>query len=220
MATDPNKIKNPQVGSKMKTPNLLWIVLIGLTLVISSCGKKEEISDDDDSSCVTSTTASGSITVGSETFSGVYAAECITEDLPELLKGIKFVYVVTGDSTFSEEIHLYDDTSCSTVSGYWKNGRASVTVGAASGSYYRVDYTKSTIKLLANTTTAESILEGVFGGNVNLTVGEEYSLSDSGEARKNLIYVTSNTVKLGDDSSSDYPSDVSDGPPEAKKTCQ
>jgi len=204
----------------MVTPNLLWIVLIGLTLVISSCGKKEEISDDDDSSCVTSTAASGSITVGSETFSGVYASECITEDLPELLKGIKYVFVVTGDSTFSYEIHLYDDTSCSTVSGYWKNGRASVTVGAASGSNYKLDYTTSTIKLLANTTTAESILEGVFGGNVNLTVGEEYSGTDSGEARKNLIYVTSNTVKLGDDSSSDYPSDVSDGPPEAKKTCQ
>ena len=203
----------------MKTPNLLWIVLIGLTLVISSCGKKEEISDDDDSSCVTSTAASGSITVGSETFSGVYATECVTEDLPSLLKGINLVIVVTGDSTFSEELHLYDDTSCSTVSGYWKNGRASVTVGAASGSNYKLDYTKSTIKLLANTTTVESILEGAFG-NVNLTVGEETSLPDSGEARKNLIYVTSNTVKLGDDSSSDYPSDVSDGPPEAKKTCQ
>ena len=203
----------------MKKLSLLWIVLIGLTLVISSCKKEESDDDDDSSSCVTSTTASGSITVGSETLSGVYATECIIEDLPELLKGVKFVFVVTGDSTFSEEIHLYDDTSCNTVSGYWKNGRASVTVGAASGSYYRVDYTKSTIKLLANTTTAESILEGVFG-NVNLTVGEETSLPDSGEARKNLIYVTSNTVKLGDDSSSDYPSDVSDGPPEAKKTCQ
>ena len=196
-----------------------WLVLIGSILVIlGSCAKDEN--EETTSSCATDTTASGSITVGSETLSGVYASECITEDLPELLKGIKFVFVVTGDSTFSEGYHLYDDTSCSTVSGYWKNGRASVTVGAASGSNYKLDYTKSTIKLLANTTTAESILEGVFGGNVNLTVGEEYSVTDSGEARKNLIYVTSNTVKLGDDSSSDYPSDVSDGSPEAKKTCQ
>ena len=201
----------------MKTPNLLWIVLIGLTLVISSCGKKEEISDDDDSSCVTSTAASGSITVGSETFSGVYATECVTEDLPSLLKGINLVIVVTGDSTFSYEIHLYDDTSCNTVSGYWKNGRASVTVGAASGSNYKLDYTSSTIKVLANTTTAESILEGAFG-NVNLTVGEETSLPDSGEARKNLIYVTSNTIRLGHSSSSNYPSDVDST--ELKKTSQ
>jgi len=50
MATDPNKIKNPQVGGKMKTPNLLWIVLIGLTLVISSCTKEEEKAEDDDNS--------------------------------------------------------------------------------------------------------------------------------------------------------------------------
>jgi len=35
---------------KMKKLNLLWIVLIGLTLVISSCAKKEEIDDSSDAS--------------------------------------------------------------------------------------------------------------------------------------------------------------------------
>ena len=209
----------------MKTPNLLWIVLIGLTLVISSCAKKEESDDDDDSSsCVTSTTASGSITVGSETLSGVYATECITDTekltgMPSDTKGGKEVFVVTGDSTVTQGLNLYSDTSCSTLAGHWMNGFTSVTVGAASGSNYKVDYTKSTLKVLANTTAVKSTFEGwLTGAGVTLEIGEEKSLSDSGEARKNLWYVTSDTFKKGSHSSSDYPSDVNDG--ELKKTCQ
>ena len=220
-----NKVKNPQVKGKMKKLNLLWIVIIGLTLVISSCAKKEESDDDDSSSssCVTSTTASGSITVGSETMSGVYASECITDlsslSFPSDTKGGKFVYVVTGDSTGSRELILYSDTSCSTVSGSWKEGFTNITVGAASGSNYKVDYTKSTLKVLANTTAVKSTFEGwLTGAGVTLEIGEEKSLSDSGEARKNLWYVTSDTFKKGSHSSSDYPSDV--GSDELKKTCQ
>ena len=212
----------------MKTLNLLWIVLIGLTLVISSCAKKEETAESSDDSsgsssvsCVTSTTAaSGSITVGSETMSGVYATECITDlsssSLPSDTKGFKEGFVVTGDSTVSREGFLYSDTSCSTLTGHWKGGMTSFTVGDASGSNYKVDYTTSTIKVLACTTTVESWMEE--GSDVNLTLGEEYSRSGSGEARKNLIYVTSNTIKLGPDSSSDYPSDVDSN--ELKKTSQ
>ena len=210
----------------MKKLSLLWIVIIGLTLVISSCAKKEESDDDDSSSssCVTSTTASGSITVGSETLSGVYATECITDSgkltgVPSDTKGGKEVFVVTGDSTVTQGFHLYSDTSCSTLSGYWMNGFTSVTVGAASGSNYKVDYTKSTLKVLANTTAVKSTFEGwLTGAGVTLEIGEEKSLSDSGEARKNLWYVTSDTFKKGSHSSSDYPSDV--GSDELKKTCQ
>jgi len=206
----------------MKKLSLLWIVLIGLTLVISSCKKEESDDDDDSSSCVTSTTASGSITVGSETLSGVYATECLTDNLtgmPSDIKGGKEVFVVTGDSTVTQGLNLYSDTSCSTLAGHWMNGFTSVTVGAASGSNYKVDYTKSTLKVLANTTAVKSTFEGwLTGAGVTLEIGEEKSLSDSGEARKNLWYVTSDTFKKGSHSSSDYPSDV--GSDELKKTCQ
>ena len=127
--------------------------------------------------------------------------------------------MVTGDSTVSQEIHFYTDTSCSTLSGTWKNGFTSVTVGAASGSNYKVDYTKSTFKVLANTTAVKSTFEEwLTGAGVTLEIGKEYSGTDSGEARKNLWYVTSDTFKKGSHSSSDYPSDV--GSDELKKTCQ
>ena len=52
-----------------------WLVLIGSILVIlGSCAKDEN--EETTSSCATDTTASGSITVGSETMSGVYLSNC------------------------------------------------------------------------------------------------------------------------------------------------
>ena len=54
-----------------------WLVLIGSILVIlGSCAKDEN--EETTSSCATDTTASGSITVGSETMSGVYLSNCDT----------------------------------------------------------------------------------------------------------------------------------------------
>jgi len=82
-------------------------------------------------------------------------------------------FLVTGDSTGSRELIFYSDTSCSTLSGYWMNGFTSVTVGAASGSNYKVDFTKSTFKVLANTTTVKSIFDGwLTGAVVTLEIGK------------------------------------------------
>jgi|ETNmetMinimDraft_11_1059920.scaffolds.fasta_scaffold74717_1 hypothetical protein len=200
-----------------------WIAIIFFTLVISSCAKKEESDDSDDSTCVTSTTASGSITVGSETMSGVYASSCVTEnltDFPSDTKGIKMVKVVTGDSALSEEFLIYTDTSCSTNSGHIKWGRTSVTVGDASGSNYKVTYTASTVKVLANTTVAETAIESMFEDSIDLTVGTEFSASDSGESGKNLFYVDSTTIRTADvvaDNES-YPTDIDS--PTMTKTCE
>ena len=56
---------------------LFWMVLIvGIVALIGSCAKKDE--ETAASTSVTSTTASGSITVGSETLSGTYVSECNT----------------------------------------------------------------------------------------------------------------------------------------------
>ena len=143
---------------------LFWMVLIvGIVVLLGSCAKK----DDDTaaaSTSVTSTTASGSITVGSETLSGTYVSECNTTGFtanaglglfPSDVKSGKTVIVVTSDTTFSDEMLMYTDTSCSTPTAYTKNGNTSVTVGVASGSNYLVTYASSTYKVQADTTVAE-----------------------------------------------------------------
>ena len=126
---------------------LFWMVLIvGIVALIGSCAKKDE--ETAASTSVTSTTASGSITVGSETLSGTYVSECNTTEFaaaagtsmfPSDVKSGKTVIVVTSDTTISDEMLMYTDTSCSTPTAYIKNGRDNVTVGTASGNYYQGD---------------------------------------------------------------------------------
>jgi hypothetical protein len=104
---------------------LFWIVLIvGTGALLGSCAKK----DGDTAAATTSassTTASGSITVGSETLSGVYVSTCNasafaavagTSIFPADVASGKTVMVVTSDTTFSDELLMYTDTSCSTPS--------------------------------------------------------------------------------------------------------
>ena len=104
---------------------LFWMVLIcSVAVILTSCSKDEE-STTAASTSVTSTTASGSITVGSETLSGTYVSACNTTQFaaaagsnmfPSDVKSGKTVIVVTSDTTFSDEMLMYTDTSCSTPS--------------------------------------------------------------------------------------------------------
>ena len=200
---------------------LFWLALIvGTVVLIGSCAKK----DDDTaaaSTSVTSTTASGSITVGSETMSGTYVSACNTTQFaaaagsnffPPDVKSGKTVIVVTSDTTISDEMLMYTDTSCSTPTAYTKNGNTSVTVGVASGSNYLVTYTSSTYKVQADTTVAETHLEAFLlaatGSAVDLTVGTEHSTSGSGNLKKNLWSVTSTTIQTGEDDEDTYPTEM------------
>ena len=191
---------------------LFWMVLIiGIVALIGSCAKKDE-SPTAASTSVTSTTASGSITVGSETLSGTYVSECNTTQFaalagshffPSDVKSGKTVIVVTSDTTISDEMLMYTDTSCSTPTAYTKNGNTSVTVGVASGSNYLVTYASSTYKVQADTTVAETHLEAFLltatGSAVDLTVGTEHSMSGSGNTYKNVWSVTSTTIQTGEE---------------------
>jgi hypothetical protein len=200
---------------------LFWLAfIVGTVVLIGSCAKK----DDDTaaaSTSVTSTTASGSINVGSETLSGTYVSECNTIQFaaaagtsmfPSDVKSGKTVIVVTSDTTISDEMLMYTDTSCSTPSAYSKNGRDNVTVGAPSGNYYQVTYVSSTYKVQADTTVAETHLEAfllaAMGSAVALTVGTENSMSGSGNLKKNLWSVTSTTIQTGDDDEDTYPTEM------------
>ena len=191
--------------------SLFWMALIvGIVALIGSCAKKDE--ETAASTSVTSTTASGSITVGSETLSGTYVSECNTTGFaanagsglfPSDVKSGKTVIVVTSDTTFSDEMFMYTDTSCSTPSMNQKNGRDNVTVGVASGSNYLVTYASSTYKVQADTTVAETHLEAFIlaatGSAVDLTVGTEHSMSGSGNTYKNVWSVTSTTIQTGEE---------------------
>ena len=190
---------------------LFWIVLIvGTVVLLGSCAKK----DDDTtaaSTSVTSTTASGSITVGSETLSGTYVSTCNTTQFaaaaglygifPSDIKSGKTVMVVTSDTTFSDEMFMFTDTSCSTPSATIKNGRDNVTVGVASGSYYLVTYGTSYFKVTAHTAVAQDNLTAALIANISdidlTTLGKEFSSTGSSSAYKNVWSVTINTYQPG-----------------------
>ena len=168
------------------------------------------------------TTAAGSITVGSVAMSGTYVSGCNTSGVAAAVSGgyspsdivaNRDVLVVTGNDNVSQESHFYTDTSCSTLSGYSKNGWDNFTVGDASGDYYKVTYQELGYKNKAGTAVWEAFYENYFSTNsitnagtaVDLVVGTEYSMGGSGSSYMNLFSVTSTQVQKGEGSSSSYP---------------
>ena len=191
---------------------LFWMVLIvGIVVLLGSCAKKDDATTAA-TTCVTSTTASGSTTVGSQTLSGVYVSECDTTQFQAAANTYYFpadtlsgraVIVVTGDTSFSDEMHMFTDTSCSTRSGTIKNGRDNVTVGSASGDYYTVTYDSSSFKVTAHTAVARDNLTANLIGNISdidlTTLGTEFSSTGSSSAYKNVWSVTSTTYQQGEE---------------------
>ena len=125
-------------------------------------------------------TASGSITVGSETLSGTYATSCITAAVSELVssnslpsdtKALGWLFVVTGNDKVTEEFNGYTDTTCTTKNFHTNLIYDNVSVGSASGSNYQVLQLNTGVSLLANTTAADTWLETAY--SVTLTVGTE-----------------------------------------------
>ncbi len=210
---------------------LFWIVLIvGIVALIGSCAKKEE-EDSAASICATNTTASGSITVGSETMSGVYLSTCNTgfaasagtQIFPSDVKSGYMALVVTGDAAISEEFLMYTDTTCSTPSLTYKQGRTDFTVGSASGSNYAVTYKASAVKVKPSTDVAKSHMDAFAtstGQSLTFTVGSETSVTDSGSTKYNLVSVTSTTVQTGDSSDNATPTSLDDGSLSMTKACQ
>jgi len=211
---------------------IFWMVLIvGTVVLLGSCAKKEETDDAAATSCATDTTASGSITVGSETMSGVYLSSCNTEfgDMagqqifPSDVKSGYTAVVVTGDAAISEEFLMYTDTSCSTPSLTWKQGRTDFAVGSASGSNYAVTYKASAVKVKPSTDAAKSHMDSFAtstGQTLTFTVGSETSAADSGDTKYNLFLVTSTTVQTADTDDNATPTSLDDGSMTMTKACQ
>ena len=205
---------------------LFWMVLIvGIVALIGSCAKKDEETPASTTSTTkymsTTTTASGSITMGDDTLSGVYASECLTSNLSGLISAERvppdtasygFAYVVTGSDNVSDESMFFTDSSCTTNSVIQKHQYDNVTVGSAPGSNYPLTVTKARSLITAGTTTAETYIEAAWGGFINVTVGTEYTDTYAGSTnpRYNLINLSSTTLYIGNESSSETPSSVGD----------
>ena len=204
------------------------IPIITFSLIFLSCAKKDE-EDTAATSCATDTTASGSITVGSETLSGVYLSGCVDMTsqsggniFPSDVKGAKTAVVVTGDTAITEEILMYTDTSCSTPSMTWKQVRSDFTLGSASGSNYAVTYKDASVKVKPSTDVATSHMNALAASNSNITAtftnGTETTVTSSGSTKYNLVLVTSTTVRTGESSDNATPSALDSM--EMTKACQ
>ena len=188
------------------------MLIITFSIIFLSCAKKDEDETTTATSCASDTTASGSITVGSETLSGVYLSSCTdlsssagSQIFPSDIKGVYSAVVVTGDAAISEEIIMYTDTACSTPSMTWKKGRTEFTVGSASGSNYAVTYKEATVKVKVSTDAAKSHMD-TFAQSAGLsetfTKGTESTITDNQNTSHNLFLVTSTTVRHADAASS------------------
>ncbi|HIB94227.1 MAG TPA: hypothetical protein EYO60_08030 [Candidatus Lambdaproteobacteria bacterium] len=102
------------------------LTLICLTVaLIGSCAKKDDDTTSTTGVCSDCTaleatsTASGSITVGSETLSGTYATSCYTAGISDLVssgsvpsdtKSVGWLFVVRGNDNITEEFQGFTDS--------------------------------------------------------------------------------------------------------------
>ena len=188
--------------------------LLIISFVLVSCAEKDESSTTTSSTTYATSksgvTASGSITVGSDTVSGTYATECIDASSvsakPSDSTHFGYIVVITGSSTFTEELNYYTDSACTSLSLGWYDNYTSVVVGDASGSDYKVAYTQANRTLFATTTGGETYIESVFEG-LDVTVGTE-SVITLGIPFYNLIKVSGTNFYIGIKSVAAYPSEV------------
>ena len=215
---------------KIYIPLLLFITL---TISFSSCSKDDEEESTTTTTTTTTTTsgstttATGSISVGSESLTGSYSSSCLTtdrtgttvpssSDLPSNTKALKYYLIVTSSSSVEFSEYFYSDASCSTSNISMAELWTYFSVDNASGSNYKITYTKYSSSYTPYDTTAKSFLDTSLdntttatGPFITTTIGTATTiLNDS--PRKDIIYVSSNSVKVGNSSASDYPSSVYD----------
>ena len=193
---------------------LFWIVLIvGTVALLGSCAKKEESTTAAAAGVCTTcdpltstTTAAGSITVGSATLSGTYATSCFNDasdfsegSAPSDMKSYGFLFIVRGNDNVTEETNYYTDSTCTTKGYTKKNVYDNVTVGSASGSNYQVALMYKQIKILVTTTDSETWVDGIYGGSVDFVVDTEkiLTVSASSQQKYNLWNVSATTFEMG-----------------------
>ena len=212
---------------KIYIPLLLFIAL---TISFSSCSKDDEEESTTTTTTPTTTTsgstttATGSISVGSESLTGSYSSSCLTTDrtgttvasmasggdLPSNTKALKYYLIVTSSSSVEFSEYWYSDASCSTSNLSMAELWTSFSVDNASGSNYKITYTLYSSSYTPYDTTAKTFLDTQF--TTTTTIGTAHTVIEN-TSLKNIIYVSSNSVKIGPaylSSSSNNPSSVYD----------
>ena len=119
---------------------IFWTALISVVaLLIGACAKRDDTAIT--ATAVTcNTTASGSITVGSDTVSSSYLMDTGTTPVtgcyattdasfPTGTQSIKQQRIVTSSTTFVDYMGYFSDTACATVISYMYNKYSSLSVG-------------------------------------------------------------------------------------------
>ena len=209
---------------KIYIPLLLFITL---TISFSSCSKDDEEESTTTPTTTTSgstTTSTGSISVGSESLTGSYSSSCLTTDrtgttvasmasggnIPSNTKALKYYLIVTSSSSVEFSEYWYSDASCSTSNVSMAQLWTSFSVDNASGSNYKITYTLYSSSYTPYDTTAKTFLDTQF--TTTTTIGTAHTVIEN-TSLKNIIYVSSNNVKIGPpylSSASNDPSSVYD----------
>ena len=214
---------------------ILWTALISVvTLFIGACAKRDDAT-------VTATavtcdrTASGSITIGSDTVSSSYLMD--TPNTPETgcyamtstgfptgTQSISQQRIITSSTSFVDYVGYFSDTACATGISYMYNKYSSLSVGdqvtglsTFSGSLpssgYRVTYKSVCTTAKGETDAGTEKLNYRFSNTgVYLTTGTEKTFSTATNTTTYSIWGTAdNGTSLffysADDSQTDYPSD-------------
>ena len=197
--------------------NLLYFLtlIIGTGILIGSCAKKDDDDTTTAASIVASSTASGSITVGSETLSGTYATSCQTAgvssmassgSVPSDTKALAWIFVVTGNDNVTEELHGYSDTTCTTKNYHNNLVYDNVSVGSASGSNYQVLQLYNEVELLAKTTAAKTWMATTY--SITLTLETESKTSITPIQSYGLWNLSGTTFQKALSSTSGYPTSL------------
>ena len=188
-----------------------------IIFVLISCSKSEEADEKTASTIYANSmsgdTASGSITVGSDTLTGTYKTVCASSSglssKPSDATNVGFVIVVTGSSSYTKEMNYYTDSACTSLSLGWYFNYDNVTVGDASGSDYKITANQASHDILANTSGGETFIESLFSNQIDVTVGTEKT-TNVATLYYNLINISGTTLSFGDESDSAYPSSSSE----------
>ena len=188
---------------------IFWTALISvLGLLIGACAKR------DDNTAVTQwtvscedTTASGSITIGSDTASGTYLMLTANEfynsqpatgcnattrhyGSPTGTQSVLQKRIVTSSTSFVDHESYYSDTACTSRLGYTEKKFSNLSVGdqvsgldSSSGrptSGYRVTYNPDCAKIMGDTDAAAAALNNSWSSDLRLellTTGTEKVIS-------------------------------------------
>jgi len=213
---------------------IFWTALISVvTLFIGACAKR-----DDTTITVTavtcSTTASGSITVGSDTVSSSYlmytgpsnAPGCIelsNAAFPTGTQSISQQRIITSSTSFVDYVGYFSDTACATGISYMYNKYSSLSVGdqvtgldtsqGAPSSGYRVTYKSDCTTAKGETDAGTELLNYRYSNTgVYMTTGTEQTFSTATNTTTYSIWGTAdngthNFFYSADDSQDGYPSD-------------